>query len=58
MGILVLRVGIPHNLATNKEGKKKRPQTLGDDFSILLPWDPVRHAFIVEIRFELSFVKL
>ena len=58
MEITLLRVGISHNLATNKRGKKKRLQTLGDGFTILLHLKPVCQAFIANIGFELSFVKL
>ena len=35
------------------KGIKKRPQALGDDWTILLHLDPFCHAFIAKIRFEL-----
>ena len=35
------------------KGIKKRPQALGDDWTILLHLDPFCQAFIAKIRFEL-----
>ena len=36
------------------KGKKKRLQTLGDDWTILLHMNPFCQAFIAKIRFEIS----